>query len=168
MTPSSDPLADLRGLHLPPDPGFWPLAPGWWVLLVAVLVLGALAAWLWRRRVQRPGPNPALAEATRLPMRAMSLDDAALIAHCAALLRRVAVQQHGPQVAGLAGTAWAQHLAAHAPDADSASDTHPHWQLLADSRYTAAPVVPSRSRLIEACQAWVSHVVNTEARSAHV
>lgn len=168
MNPGSDPLADLRDLHLPPDPGIWPLAPGWWVLLVAVLLLCVLAVWLWRRRGQHPGPNPALTEAARLPMRAMSLDDAELIAQCAALLRRVAVQQHGQHIAGLAGTAWVQHLAAHAPDAEMASDTHPHWQLLADSRYTAQPVVESRSSLIEACQAWATHVVTTEARSAHV
>ncbi len=34
-------LADLKGLHLPDDPSFWPPAPGWWgvVLLLCALLL---------------------------------------------------------------------------------------------------------------------------------
>ncbi len=29
----------LKDLHLPPVPGFWPLAPGWWVLTIIVIIL---------------------------------------------------------------------------------------------------------------------------------
>lgn len=44
-----DPLAQLRDIHLPETGGFWPPAPGWW--LVGALVLVSLAALLlfWRR-----------------------------------------------------------------------------------------------------------------------
>jgi len=28
----------LRDIHLPADPGYWPLAPGWWLLIVLVLI----------------------------------------------------------------------------------------------------------------------------------
>ena len=38
----SDPLQQLKPLHLPPDPSWWPPAIGWWVLL---LVLVILTAW---------------------------------------------------------------------------------------------------------------------------
>ena len=33
------PTLELRDIHLPTDPGYWPLAPGWWVLIVIILVL---------------------------------------------------------------------------------------------------------------------------------
>ena len=42
----TDPLQQLKPLHLPPDPSWWPPAIGWWVLL---LVLVILAAWILYR-----------------------------------------------------------------------------------------------------------------------
>ena len=161
---NADPLADLRGLHLPPEPGLWPLAPGWWLLLAALLVLGLAVVWLWRHRAQKRQPHPALAEAARLQVRAQSLDDHALITQCAALLRRVAIQQHGPHVAGLAGTAWAQFLESHAPSGSRDGG----WSVFGEARYAPAPTVSSREQLVAACRAWVVHAVDPEQHHAHV
>lgn len=33
------PTLELRDIHLPTDPSYWPLAPGWWVLIVIALIL---------------------------------------------------------------------------------------------------------------------------------
>jgi Domain of unknown function (DUF4381) len=40
-----NPLDQLRGLHLPPQPGYWPPAPGWW--LVALILAAGLATLIW-------------------------------------------------------------------------------------------------------------------------
>ena len=48
-----DPLAALHPLRTPEPIGWWPLAPGWWVLLVAVVLLAALAVYLARRHYRR-------------------------------------------------------------------------------------------------------------------
>jgi hypothetical protein len=38
MTPAS-PLDQLRDIHLPADIGWWPLAPSWWILMIALATL---------------------------------------------------------------------------------------------------------------------------------
>lgn len=38
MEPSSDPLAQLKDIHLPPEIGYWPPSFGWWIVLVALLL----------------------------------------------------------------------------------------------------------------------------------
>lgn len=47
MDPTQIPIRDL---HLPEAIGWWPLAPGWWILLALVLVL---AGWLTIRALRR-------------------------------------------------------------------------------------------------------------------
>lgn len=46
----NDPLAQLRDIHLPEPISWWPLAPGWWALIILCL---ALSIWLVSRAVQR-------------------------------------------------------------------------------------------------------------------
>lgn len=52
MNPSSTPPPlPLRDIHLPEVIGFWPLAPGWWVVLGGViLALVLLGYWLYLQR----------------------------------------------------------------------------------------------------------------------
>jgi hypothetical protein len=48
-----DPLAALHPLRTPEIIGWWPPAPGWWVLLVTVILVSILIACLARRRYIR-------------------------------------------------------------------------------------------------------------------
>ncbi|MDE0747891.1 MAG: DUF4381 domain-containing protein [Porticoccaceae bacterium] len=50
----NDPLAQLRDIHLPEPILWWPLAPGWWVLII--LCLGTFT-WLAIKAVQRYQAN---------------------------------------------------------------------------------------------------------------
>jgi len=43
----------LRDIKLPPEPGYWPLAPGWWVLMALVLIVLAIGLWLLWRQYRR-------------------------------------------------------------------------------------------------------------------
>jgi hypothetical protein len=101
----------LRDIHLPEPIGWWPPAPGWWGLLV-LLVLAALGWFLWNR-LRRRGPTPlqaALAELTRLEAdTALPMRDK--LQALSILMRRVAMSLYPrEEVAGLAGEDWLRRL----------------------------------------------------------
>src|SRR5690606_20856396 len=87
MNPETLPLRDL---HLPDPVGWWPLAPGWWILLALVLV-ALLLAWrvLHLRRRRNAARRLALAELARLEAAyAADRDLARLASALSQLLRR--------------------------------------------------------------------------------
>ncbi len=49
------PVLPLRDIKLPPEPGFWPLAPGWWVLiaLLSIVLLWVIFKWFGHLRKKR-------------------------------------------------------------------------------------------------------------------
>ncbi len=124
---STDPLSELADIHLPPEIGLWPLAPGWWLLLG--LVLMALA-WLGFRLLKRWRAQRrytfALAELKKCYGRyhqaaaAGNAQDSQhalvdLINDVNAVLRRVAIKHFPdtPAVASLSGHQWVAFLRQH-------------------------------------------------------
>lgn len=104
----------LRGLHLPAEPGWWPPAPGWWILAVLVLVLLFFIVRQWkRRRSAGRWRIAALAEfdaVLSMPMETAS-QCAERIQRCSVLLRRVALAlQPRIATAGTTGEQWLQQL----------------------------------------------------------
>ncbi|MFA4347393.1 DUF4381 domain-containing protein [Xanthomonas perforans] len=102
MSPQSLPLRDV---HLPPSPSWWPLAPGWGlVIAVVVLVVGSAWVWWWRRRQRQrrwlAAFDAELARATTPAQR---------LAAVSVLLRRAA-RRVDPQADRLQGEAWLQFL----------------------------------------------------------
>lgn len=102
MTP---PGPVLRDIHMPPPASWWPLAPGWWGVLVLLLALASWLAWRWwRRRLPRRRWREARRELEAL--QADHHDDpAAFAAGVSQLLRRVA-RLRDPSAAGLRGEPW--------------------------------------------------------------
>lgn len=103
----------LRDLHLPEAIGWWPLAPGWWVL-IALAMLGlcyllykAFLKWRWNaaRRM-------ALRELARVQDEYESgLDAVTLATELSQLLRRTMLAYAcRDEVAGLTGKRWLQWL----------------------------------------------------------
>ena len=111
-----DPLAGLRGYHLPEAVSWWPPGPGWWLLagLLLVLVI-ALALYLIRRRRCRAAARLALDELAGLRADlAANGDPGDVLRGLSRLLRRLALVRYPRQrVAGLTGAAWPEFLDAH-------------------------------------------------------
>jgi hypothetical protein len=99
----------LRDLHLPEAIGWWPLAPGWWLLIgIAAAALGYVA-WRWYRAWMFNAPR-------RFALRELARYEAEYVEHrnpvtlgkqLSELLRR-SMLAYAPReaVGGLTGEAW--------------------------------------------------------------
>lgn len=100
----------LRDVHRMPVPSWWPLPPGWWLVIGSValllLVFAARRAWTQRqrRRWQRVF-DTAVATAADAPSQVAAMSE---------LLRR-ASQRREPGAELLEGQAWLAWLDRHAP-----------------------------------------------------
>jgi hypothetical protein len=143
---------DLRDIHLPAEPGFWPPAPGWW-LLFALLV--AWAFWLarlgWRRYRQWRRRRRILGELDRL--RARRLQGPALIAAVSALLKRVALSRYPrAEVAALTGEAWVAFLDRSGGDGRFARGA---GRMLAEGAYAPAIAELDEQALLAIARDWL-------------
>jgi hypothetical protein len=110
MDPQQIPLRDL---HLPPPIDWWPLAPGWWIL-VSVVLLGLL--YMLRRayrawRANRPR-RIALRELQKVNVNYQRGADAIWLSQQLSQLLRRAMLAYAPrsEVGGLAGQRWLEWL----------------------------------------------------------
>jgi len=112
MTPGLQAALQLRDIHVPAAPPFWPPAPGWWV---AVALLLAMLSWmtllgLRRYRIRRERRR-LLSALGRLERRLESERTPEALAHISVLLRRLALLRFPRrQVAALTGEAWLRFL----------------------------------------------------------
>ncbi len=143
MPARTDPLSQLRDIHLPEGVGFWPPAPGWWLL--ALIILGAIAAVvyrLWRHYRRNRYRRLALRQLQAL---ASQSDKAAYLQGLNRLLKQTALAApQTPPVAGLTGSRWLAFL-------DRSGDTDAFsrgpGRLLQQGPYAPEPVSDDRAEL---------------------
>jgi len=164
---SSNPLSQLADIHLPEPVGFWPPAPGWWILL---FILCALLFWTARRyyanwRLQR-ARSFAIREldkcmhafqdlarnATKAEVDSLKLN---LASDVNAVLRRVAMKNFSHHnFASLSGAAWISFLRKHG-NATLLDDTLAFT--LSDGRFAKQWEVDEQ-RLHQMAQQWIGSV----------
>lgn len=107
-----NPLEQLKDIHLPAEVSWWPLAFGWWCLIVLVLVaLMVSIYWLVKRRKRSQAKREALAE-----IQSLSEQSSHWPAQMNSVLKRVAMHYFSAEsVAALYGERWSQFLASHMP-----------------------------------------------------
>jgi hypothetical protein len=112
MNTPAQPELQLRDIHLPGPPDFWPPAPGWWVL--ATIALG-LASWagvlLWRQIGIRRKRRQILALLERMEQSSNGIATPEFLAHLSRLMRRLALMRFPRrEIASLTGIEWLQFL----------------------------------------------------------
>lgn len=107
MNPDITSLSNLHDIVLPPEVGWWPLAPGWYGVLLVLALVVLLTGW---RALKRWKSN-AYRRAALRELGTLHGDTAT-----AELLRRTALAcVPREQVARLTGRAWPAWLAAQVP-----------------------------------------------------
>jgi hypothetical protein len=100
----------LRDIHVPGAIGWWPPAPGWWILLAVVVGLAVLAFLRHRSHFRERAALRALKRTLE------RLAEGAEPAHClqqvSMIVRRFAmsVAERADAVAGLTGERWLKYL----------------------------------------------------------
>ncbi|CAK0752797.1 hypothetical protein CCP3SC15_180022 [Gammaproteobacteria bacterium] len=110
LDPALDQLRDIRGL----DPiSWWPVAPGWWVMvgvLATLIIVGLLIAW-WVSIRNRDWRSDARHHLRELGARVHQAGAKEVAAQLSELLRRIAMARYGRTAcASLTGEEWLNWL----------------------------------------------------------
>jgi hypothetical protein len=145
-------LYDIRDL----DPVSWfPLAPGWWVL-IALMALAAAAAYWRHLAYERSWKGQTHRAFTALERQLASGDTQRIAGVLSVLLRRVAMQSFSrSECAGLEGTDWLRWLTSKDP---GGFDWTVRGSLLIEAPYAPpgrAYSAQSVKMLIDAAKRWV-------------
>lgn len=167
---SEDPLAALRDITVPEAVSWWPLAPGWWLLIGLLMASLAYAGWrLWQLYLARRYLREA-----RLLMAAIGQQLQAgraapvLLAEIIELLRRVALQRGDlGHATGLSATEFLTALNRAHP-AKTALPVAP--ALLAAALYapqpaSSEPLTEYTRALYSAAQQWIAALPRSTATS---
>lgn len=109
----TDPLAQLRGIHLPLPIETWPPAPGWWVLvLVGIIAFLAMLYWLWQNFKANAYRRDGIRQLDAIMLAYESHGDSRRYLEAyQVLLKRVALTRYDRElVASLSGEAWVAFL----------------------------------------------------------
>jgi len=99
----------LRDLHLPDPVGWWPLAPGWWFILLLLGVALGYLTWRAYQRWRRNAPRRfALRELARYEVEYLEHRNPVTLGKQLSELLRRGMLAYAPRgdVAGLTGESW--------------------------------------------------------------
>lgn len=172
MQPNQSPLDQLADIHLPDSVSWWPLAPGWWALLV-LLVIALIAILLWRRRARKNHYRKlAQQELAAIYANYQATQNAAAFLHeTSVLLRRVALTAYPKTFnASIKGQAWLDWLDSVCANKNANPalqfNSEPGQQLLTAS-YQKNPVIDAAA-LYTICHHWfIQHRNHRQKKPVH-
>lgn len=115
--PNTSPAADLsqlKDIHLPDTITAWPIAFGWWTVLVLTVLLVAAAIYFWLHLKAKNANKKAALHLLNLKYEQFkaNADAQAFLQHSNQILKRYCLKQY-PAAVGLSGLAWTDFLIRH-------------------------------------------------------
>ena len=158
------PTIPIKDIHLPEAISWWPLAMGWWLLIALLMTVIIIVIVGFKRQYKQKHSN----KFRRLSLRKQIMselvdiqtinDDRLFLEQLSALLKRVAITQHGQQIAGLSGQKWLQFLD---QQWDLQSFSQGIGQVLIDLPYQKNPQ-PDRHMLLRVSKNWLENQMSKE------
>lgn len=156
----SSPLDQLADIHLPPPVASFPWAPGWWLVIGAVII-ATLAAGLYLRHYRRKNAFRRAALAELITLNAVE-NDREFAQQLNQLLRRVALHSYtNKNIAGLSGDKWMDFLYQSCGDKPAFTDAA--IEAMLNAAYQPAAQSLPRDVLIAESTVWIKR-----HRSHHV
>lgn len=129
----SDPLADLKDIHLPDPVSWWPPAPGWWALVVLTILLVLLIIFGYKQWQKNAYRRLALKELNDIATNMNETDAGHYLDTIAELIRRTALAAPVNQpIAHWQGTKWLEYLQQHMPEEQAHTIAIDRYQPLID------------------------------------
>jgi hypothetical protein len=103
---------DLRDIHLPEPISWWPVAPGWWLLIAAILLLLMLIYIARKIYLARQLKRDIASELEKIKQRYQQSNNKSQLAKSlSVLLRRASITFYpATDIAGLTGERWLAYL----------------------------------------------------------
>ena len=143
----------LKDIHIPAPISWWPLAPGWWFLVVFIPLLIVFFIWFYKRLTRQTAIKTA-----KKCLKAIKQDTSKEASHklseLSVLIRRVAISVAPRELAaGLTGREWLVYLDQSVKGSPFSEGV---GQLLADAPYRKSAVTDAEiSTLISLCEDWL-------------
>jgi uncharacterized protein DUF4381 len=153
----SDPLAQLRDIHLPDAVSAWPPAPGWWLLAALLLTLAVWGSYRLRQQYRRNAYRRQAQQELSMLESDNALTRAQTIARLNALLKRIALHAYPKSdTASLSGSDWIKFLNSSCPSLKQNQDricfeifqTGPYQTEITEDMF-------DRSSLFADCSQWI-------------
>lgn len=172
MHPVSPTLAEslpLRDIHLPEPISWWPLAPGWWILLASLIFIISIYFIVKKVRYSRRLKRASRGEFEVIKNQYLNnKNDHQLVKQLSIFLRRACISFYPRQnTAGLTGESWLNFLDRTLADANKQSspitDLNTGFNSEAGKALLSAPYLPEDSTethidtnaLLDLCERWL-------------
>jgi hypothetical protein len=146
---------ELRDIHLPEAVSWWPLAPGWWLLLVFVVsIIVILFLKFAKNRKQEDKHSLSNAIQQELEQLRTIENEQRFVEELSAFLKRVAISHYGRKVSGYTGEKWLRFLDDRLPESAGKPFSEGKGRILLDLPYQECPEL-DRSMLIDIVNNWI-------------
>lgn len=157
---SNQPALNLRDIHLPDPISWWPVAPGWWMILASLLLVIIVIFISRNIYIKKQLNRDIRTELEQIKQQYQLTENKSQLAKSLSILLRRANISYYPKtdIAGLIGSEWLTYL----DNTSSSSSANNRFQSDTGKVLLSAPYLPDNAsmdydanKLVRLCESWL-------------